>query len=284
MKTMEYIEAYRLSLKNKLIMPLALGILFSVIIIFAFTIIGVIISIITMAVLYEKFYRKYNNQYRIYVKDIVLKEELESVFSDVKVDFTNGFSLDEVKSYRLVDTYSTFESDDYIEGRYQNCFFRRSDIHIQEIVQSGKSRTRVTRFKGQWLIMDFDKQFSKYTVIKEKQMLANGKPGGFFNSIDGASKIEFEDEKFNKQFVVYTTDGHEAFYLLTPHFMEKIIQLEYKHQGRVYVGFINSQLHVAIDSRENLFELSIFNTFDEAYLRQIKSEIEIILDLIQNFS
>lgn len=60
-----------------------------------------------------------------------------------------------------------------------------------------------------------------------------------------------ESEAFNEKFEVYAEDEHEAFYLLTPSFMEKLEQAEHELDGRMYYGFFGHEFHVAVDNRQN---------------------------------
>lgn len=254
-----------------------LGIFF----LFTLSIFGVFMIALSIAIYNGAVIHKQSKAYKQYYKETIIQKELEQVFTDVKTDFSYGFNEDDVESYGIVKLYDRFFSDDLVEGSYKNCRFRRSDILIQDVRSNGKSTTIITTFQGPWMIFEFPKQFSKYTVIKEKEFLDNGKPSGWLGPYSDAEKIKFEDERFNEEFVVYSTEGQEAFYLLTPHFMEALLKTQQKIEGRLYFGFVNNQFHVAIDNHENAFEASLWSSVTEQDGLRVKREINMITGLIE---
>lgn len=62
-------------------------------------------------------------------------------------------------------------------------------------------------------------------------------------------RVQMESEKFNQSFDVFAEDAHDAFYLLTPHFMEQMVRLQKKYThisikfrgNQVVVGFHDSR-------------------------------------------
>lgn len=179
----------------------------------------------------------------------------------------------------MVDCHDCFYSDDLISGSLLGKYFIRSDVKIQDVRRSGKTTTVVTTFEGPWIVIDFDKRFKHYTVVKEKEFLDNGKPGGWYSG-KKVDKIELEDMRFNRKFVVFSEDGQEAFYLLTPPVMEKIMELEQRTEGRLYLGFIEGKLHIALDNNQNAFEPSLFEPVNDEALERNKAEIDWIKELV----
>ena len=47
-------------------------------------------------------------------------------------------------------------------------------------------------------------------------------------------KVKLESVQFNKKFKTYATSEHNAFYVLTPHFMEALMAFEQKNKGKIY--------------------------------------------------
>ena len=89
-----------------------------------------------------------------------------------------------------------------------------------------------------------------------------------------------ESEAFNEKFEVYAEDEHEAFYLLTPSFMEKLEQAEHELDGRMYYGFFGHEFHVAVDNRQNCFEPPVFTAIKPAQLEEIRTEAQLVCELI----
>lgn len=213
-------------------------------------------------------------------KQGLLKAQLESLFDNVKFSSSSGFSEEEIENWGLVNTSDRFYSDDLIEADYRGCHFKRSDIKIQDVRRSGKTTTVVTIFEGPYMIFEFPKRFSKYTVIKEREFLNNGKPGNWlFGGMD-VERVEMESKQFNDTFVVYTSDGQEAFYLLTPPLMEKMLEINDMQEGRFFFGFIDNALHVAINNGENAFEPSLFSAIDKTEISFLKQQIQPLQQLV----
>ena len=126
-------------------------------------------------------------------------------------------------------------------------------------------------------MFDCPKSFYSSTKVAEKEFLDSGNPGWF----SGFEKLETESIEFNELFGVYTTNEHDAFYLLTPHFMEKIIELERKFEGRLTVGFINSQIHVLIYNNENALEPPVMNPITEGDARSIEYQANVIKEICE---
>lgn len=256
----------------------ALAALFFLIILtlfFRMVVIGIFITVFPLFLYGSAVKKKYTRQ----IKRQLLKEMAEAYFEEVTLDDEHGFTEEEIDSWRLIETKNNFYSDDLICGKYRGCQFRRSDLMIQQVVCSGKSTTTITTFKGPYMIFDFPKHFDGYTIVMEKEFLNNGKPGGWWNE---ARRIKLEMEQFNQRFVVYTEEGEEAFYLLTPAFLEKLMEAEKYFEGRIYFGFIEGQFHVALHNDENAFEFSLLEPVDKETMNRIQSEFEGIAHLIDS--
>lgn len=66
-------------------------------------------------------------------------------------------------------------------------------------------------------------------------------------------KIETENEVFNRQFDVYATDAHAAFYVVTPVVMERLLSMKAKY-GSFGVAVSGDKIMIALCSRYYLFE------------------------------
>ena len=220
-------------------------------------------------------------KYHLAYKDIFLRSLLEKEFEDVQLNFEEGFSKEEIASGHLVRLYERFSSDDYIAGKYNGVFFESSDIKVEDVVRSGKHTHVVTRFQGMYLKVNLKKEFTGWTVVREKEFLDNGNPRSFWSEMPEIEKINVESELFNQKFSIYTSDGQEAFYLLTPHFMENLLEVESRYEGRCLFGFVHGQLHVAIDSRKDHFVLSLFEKVSEQKVAEHQAEIDTIKGIVE---
>ena len=63
-----------------------------------------------------------------------------------------------------------------------------------------------------------------------------------------------ESVDFNSELKVYSENELDAFYLLTPHFMERLIYMDNKYNDKISFSFQDKKLYMAIDNRIDTFE------------------------------
>ena len=220
-------------------------------------------------------------KYRLAYKETFLKCSLEKEFEDITVNFEEGFSKEEIAEGHLVHLYENFYSDDYISGKYKGIAFECSDIKVEDVIRNGKQTQTVTCFQGLYLKVNLKKKIHGWTVVREREFLGDGNPRSLWSDMPRLERVRVESDLFNQKFSIYTSDGQEAFYLLTPHFMEKLMELERRYEGKCLFGFLNGQLHVAIDSRENHFEIGLFEEVSEAKIAEHQVEIDMIKGIVE---
>ena len=74
-----------------------------------------------------------------------------------------------------------------------------------------------------------------------------------------------ESIDFNSELKAYTDIDHDAFYILTPHFMEKLLFLDKKYNDKINFSFINNKLYISIDTRRDTFDIKLFNMLYKVY-------------------
>lgn len=120
-------------------------------------------------------------------------------------------------------------------------------------------------------VADFNKNIHSSTILYPLKL-------GYYPSYPQHKKILLDNEKFNKTFFVYSKDEVEARYILTPSFMEKILNLETDLVGTY--EFIDNKIlfygHFIKNMKINIFKkkLDAFskNDFD---LFDIKPDVSI---------
>lgn len=158
---------------------------------------------------------------------------------------------------------NTFKSMDHIDGVTDNgTAFEYCEVDVKNInyVRSKlTSRPIVERiWKGGILSISLNKEIHGHIVIIPKSWRRNG--NFVFNNFkrdffDCAKKIETDNVKFNKKFVVYTEDYEEAFYILTPKVLEGIMNLYKFYKKGPIINVQNDVFNVAIP-KQNLLEPS----------------------------
>ena len=143
---------------------------------------------------------------------------------------------------------------------------------------------------------------AKQSVILTRQFrlptFVNGNPDGMLieacaglleeHNAEDCIKKEAEEEtgykidKVEKIFEAYGTDQVEARYLLTPTFMQRLVDLEKSVDGKnIRFGFIGGQLLIAIETENRYEPGSMFKPLIEtARTQKILDEIGAIYDVI----
>ena len=206
-------------------------------------------------------------------------QALQNIFCNVKYNHEEGFTQEFIDEVGMIDTGDSFYSNDYISGEYKNIKFEQSDIHILEEQErsdgdGGTETVLVTTFCGRLIIFDFNKKFKANLQVSSNYFDVDTLPWG-----KKFSKVEMEDIEFNNKFFVYAESEHEAFYILTPHFMEKLKEIETKINAGIMFCFVDNKLHIAIDNNTDSFEYNVHKPINEKEIEEdIIKDIKIITD------
>lgn len=257
-------------LSNKIEMHFAI-IVMLIELIFSIIILTIIKSIVNgkdIKIFYEEF------------KNIFVLKSLQRFFENIDYKSEEGFSEEYIENIGMLDTGDRFNSNDYISGTYKGIKFEQSDIHIEEKHEEkdndgNKREVWETTFRGRLMVFDFNKNFKANIQVASHNFGANKLPWN-----KKFSNVKMEDVEFNKYFSIYAESEHEAFYILTPHFMEKIKDIIKKLNCGIMFGFVDSKLHIAIDNNEDSFEYNVFKPINE---QEIEEDIVEDIKIITNF-
>ena len=254
---------------------------FIIFIIFIEIIFGIAMMIIIKNIINGKDIKKFNKEYKnIYVLNF-LKQNFENIIYKPE----EGISKKEIKKYNTLNLGDKFTSNDYICGTYKNVKFEQSDIHIQEKYEEedkdgNKIITWETIFEGRYMIFDFNKNFKSNVQVTSNDFIKRSLP-----RIKNNKKVKLEDIEFNKMFKIYSEIEHDAFYILTPHFMEKIKKLYKELDASIKLTFMENKLHVAVNNGEDSFEYNVLNPINEEEIEQdIIKDIKLITDFVNELN
>ena len=214
------------------------------------------------------------------IKEEAVLKSLKKYFTNVTYNSKEGFSDSFICEEGLLSTGDRYSSNDSISATYNNINFCQSDIHIEverkEEDEEGNVRTYYeTVFRGRWMIFDFNKKFKSNLIVQH---------GYFPNLIYGKEyvNVETEDVEFNSIFGVYAEDEHEAFYILTPNFMEKLKKIYERLQNHgIRLLFNDNKLHIGLNGSDDAFEFLELEEINEEKLKTtMESDIRLIIDFI----
>lgn len=218
-------------------------------------------------------------------KNVFVLKSLNNIFTDITYYPEKGFSKNSIKSIGMLDTGDSYNSNDYISGKYKNIAFEQSDIHIEEKhieedAAGEQEEVWETTFMGRLMIFDFNKPFKANIQVASYRFEAESLPWS-----KKFSRVEMEDVEFNKMFNVLAESEHEAFYVLTPHFMEKLKELTKKLNCGIMFCFVDNKLHIAVDNYKDSFEYNVFKPIDEIKIeKEITNDIKLITDFIDELN
>lgn len=283
MNYFDQLEQMRLRARNSQITAIALvgG---GVVMFLLFPLLGIplfVAGVITLLVSNTRCVKPFAKAY----KEQMVKGLLAETIDDLRFYPDKGISKEVVKSTDMMSLGNIYRTNDLIEGAYNGVRFSQSDILIQQQTSNGKNTTTTTYLQGRWLIFDFNKRFHCDLQVRDRKFSYAKKSGGWFSDREKTEKLETESEVFNDTFKVYAENESEAFYILTPHFMEALMQVKLKAGGQVLFCFVDSKLHVAVNNKKDSFEPSIWKPIDrEAATRAIRDDMALITDLVDTLS
>ena len=221
-------------------------------------------------------------------KDTFVLKALQSVFTDLVYEPEKGLDESVISSTQMMNMGDRYSSNDFISAKYKNINVVQADVHIEEEHESTDSdghttRTRVTIFRGKWMIFDFNKTFKANIQVSQKNF-GNSRIKNWGQKVK-YKKVMMEDQAFNNQFKTFAQDEHDAFYVLTPSLMEKIKKLAGSVQGKLLFCFIDNKLHIGLQNGKDSFEHSIFSEINEEKVtNEIAQDIKIITNFVDELS
>lgn len=147
---------------------------------------------------------------------------------------------------------------DWIDIIYNDTKLLINEIKIQWIVQD-KNNKYVDIFNWFFLLIDIKKSFRWRTYIfSDKWVFGNliQNLNKMWNIISfNCKKIKLEDPLFEEDFEIYWSDEVESRYLITPAFMQRLIQLKRKiWNNKFQCSFFDNKLFIAIPTDKPFLE------------------------------
>lgn len=184
--------------------------------------------------------------------------------------------FDSFRAHGLIPSYDRRSFEDHFSGKAHGADFELYEAKLMQRRQSKNRTYYVTVFHGALIRIRFPRTIEGVTLVTRDK--------GLFNALDGWAKKTFGragrqleriglvDPAFEDLFEVYGTDQVMARYLLTPSFMERLLELETLLKGKnvrcvfdesLADGHGEGELLIAAETG-NLFEAgSIFAPADQ---------------------
>lgn len=223
---------------------------------------GLLLWLIIVKHAYDKFNLSFKSKY--------VQQVISSIEGFEKLQYVpkGGFTWDDVRNAAAVNCGDKryYDSEDLLMGEYENIRFQISDVCTRKMVRMSKKNRVEEIFSGQMICLDqFDdtKRSNGHIQIFEKKFMSN------MVGWKAENEIHTENEIFNNRFSVFAYDEHNAYYILTPQRIEKIMHFADVMNGQVSFVFRDEKLFVAV-RRDSMFDASM----DEPVSKQTKNIIE----------
>ena len=187
---------------------------------------------------------------------------------------TGRFPTTAFKSAGLMPSDGALE--DHISGRHNGV-----DFHLCESTSGhakGEAEDGPDVWEGVLFAFAYRKKFRGRTLIVRD----GGAIGNFFKGFgkDG-ERITLEDPRFEERFEVFGSDQVEARYLLTPAFMERLVDLDTRYGGKkLKAAFADDKLLLTIDDRQDRFELHLEEGVRHGEAEKLLRDLEIPCQII----
>lgn len=212
-------------------------------------------------------------------KDTFVNAVLSEIFDNVDYRWEHGFDREFVREFGLCQMGNRFSSEDYLRASYKGVNFEQADVKVW-YKSSGKNSHTTIYFKGRMFVFDLPlKKVVSLKVFSDNFMYRSKSTDGF-----KLRKVQMESSIFNKKFDVLALNEHDAFYVLTPHVMERIENICYTFRN-VAMHFHGGRLYVGINIDGNAFDSNMSTQIDYlAEKEKAQRDAQVIIDIIDTLN
>jgi len=185
-------------------------------------------------------------------------------FISPELSFTPNLFITEARynaSRIFLSDPDIYNGEDLVSGNIGKTHIEFCELHTKDRTQDSKGRTTYTTiFKGVFFIADFNKNFIGQTyVLSDFSERFMGTFGKWLQNANfmRPDVVHLENTEFEKYFAVYSSDQVEARYILSPSFMERLLEFRKKSNVNVQFSFVDNHLYIAMPMHKNLFEPSL---------------------------
>lgn len=203
-------------------------------------------------------------------KEEITTRIVKDVYPNSRYVPNGGIEFSKMMEPGLLAYPDRYFAEDYLASSYDGVDFEMCDFTFQErhVTTDSRGRTRttyVTYAKGRYIIIDFKREFNEILKVVEGN--------NFGVNTSGLEKIQTESVDFNKKFKVYTSNDLTAFYVLTPQIQLKILELESKFKGSLYLAFMHGKLFVYITDGVSILDINASQKVSMETYKAIESQL-----------
>ena len=221
---------------------------------------------------------KLRNEMKGLYKDDFVREPLNNNFDNVFYDPSGGFSEENVKNFQLCMMGNRFHSEDYIHASYAGVEFEIAEVKVMEVRERENSCDSDTYFEGRMMVFYFPNKLVNFVSAFSKKF----EHRAISRNDAKEYRVELENIRFNNIFDVYSSVQLDAFYLITPHMMERLMVLAGKYES-IAMNVVGNRVILAFNEPgKNVFDqnIDVGQLNIEQEMAKVQSEIDDIKTLI----
>ncbi|MGP1276217.1 MAG: DUF3137 domain-containing protein [Caulobacterales bacterium] len=197
-----------------------------------------------------------------------LNERMAEAFamSYMASGFTPGRFAD-FRKHNLVPSSNRESFEDYFAGEAHGAKYELYEADLKQRRRNKNKTYYVTVFRGVLIRIEFPRTIEGVTLISRDQGIFNALAGlGLSSNGRKLERVRLVDPKFERIFQIYGSDQVMARYLLTPSFMERVLELETALKGKNVRGVFDEDLAEGFGKGELLLAAETGNLFEPGSL------------------
>ncbi len=256
---------------------------------FMFGVGGAILCCLISIIFFAPEAKRAMNASRREYKDTFLPGILNESFEYAKFEYWAGLTEMEVMQTSLYKLGNRLESEDLLTGEYKGVSFKQADVHIWNHVETEDEKKDIEYFDGRIIMFDTKSDYSSSVRVISKPRTFS--KGDYRLGFDEDHRVEMESIEFNDLFTVYARTSHDAFYMLTPEVMERMMAI-WRQYGRneknqcrdMSFHFRDKKFYFAVENGGSAFEPGKFPVSYPDEKAKLEKDIRIIMELIDCFA
>lgn len=180
-----------------------------------------------------------------------LEQDLKNIFDNYAKNESGNLLEYTIKNSGMTKRKFSFVCQSSFSGRYHNIPFLWSYIKLNKPRKNGNLDPY---FSGIWLTFDRPVTFREPIIILEEGRKNERYPRCYEKEIYEIQKKGFP--LFGK-FHVFSSDSSYTLDFLDEDLKQRILDLSYKKNGSLLIGFIENQIHIACDCRVKSTDIPI---------------------------
>lgn len=183
-----------------------------------------------------------------------------------------------------------FSGDDFIQGYIGDTHISFSEVQaLRETRDDDGNRRYINVFKGLFFEIEFNKEFHGSLYVKPKKipfqlisnLLTNRRTNGTHEYLE---EVSMENPEFKKEFIVRATDQIMARYLLTPFFMEKLLEFQKNLNHPPLFSFVDGTMYLAIETNQKHFEVEVGEAITEEKVKEYFQDVNQALKIVEELN